>query len=123
MNCPNCGSSMRVTNKFRPFYHWEDECTYYERVDVAKCKRCGITNEDGEWNIPEGLKPTQRQERTVAFIENRLDVSYDPEVKLRRNCSDFIAKYFEQAKKEEAPPSFTEEDCDCLGLDASMFYQ
>ena len=121
MTCPNCGSPMVESKKFRPFYHWEDECTYYKRIDVAKCKVCGITNEDGTWNIPESLKPTQKQERTVKFIENRLDVCYDSEVKLKRTCRDFIAKYFEQAKKEETSPSFTEEDCDALGLDASMF--
>lgn len=121
MRCPNCGRLMAETKEFRPFYHWEDECTYYERIDICKCNKCGITNEDGKWNIPESLKPTQKQERTVKFIENRLNVFYDPEVKLRRNCSDFIAQYFEQAKKEEAPFRFTEEDCYSLGLDASMF--
>ena len=123
MRCPNCGKPMkRQRSVFKPFYHWEDERVYYELENVAKCDKCDIVNSEGHWIIPDNLQPTEKQERTVAFIEHRLNVFYDPEVKLRRNCSDFIAKYFEQAKKEEVPSSFTEEDCDCLGLDASMFY-
>ena len=122
MICPNCGSPMVEAKDFRSFYHWEDECTYYKLIDISKCNRCGITNEDGKWVIPESLKPTQKQERTVVFIESRLDVYYDPEVKLRRNCSEFIAKYFEKAKNEPIYSQLTEEDCDYIGLDESMFY-
>lgn len=125
MICPNCGNFMITTQEYRPFYHYEDECYYFTLDEISKCNKCKIINingEWGEWKIPEQLKPTNKQMKTIAFIESRLDILFRPEVCLKSNCSRFISKYFEKAKQTPAPEIFLEEDCDALGLDESMFY-
>ena len=72
MKCPNCDKEMdnKTYCKMEAFYHWEDEETYYHKVEHKKfvCKSCKITYLDGEWKIPEKYDPTEKQEKTILFI-------------------------------------------------------
>lgn len=109
MKCPNCGKYMNdesYTN-FEEFYHWEDEDWYYKNVHHKKftCKNCNISIDNEKWDIPEGFLPTDKQIRTVAFINSRLHIQLEAITK--GQCCRDISKYFEQAKKT---PRYSTED-------------
>ena len=97
--CPNCGKDIVLTGYFKPFYHWEDEQEYYYKTSKGECTACKIKFDDGTWMIPEELKPTEKQERTVMFIRSRLHPPMDDLGITKQSYSKFIGKYFEQAKK------------------------
>ena len=101
MKCPNCDKEMdnKTYCKMEGFYHWEDEETYYQKVEHEKfvCKSCKITYLDGEWKIPEKYNPTEKQEKTILFINNHLGMYIQPLTK--HQCWLDIGKYFERAKR------------------------
>lgn len=111
--CPNCGKPIKLENYFKPFYHWEDERTYYYPTNKGMCNDCHIKYDDGEWDIPEELLPTEKQKRTVAFIRNRLDIPNEDAGLTKQSYWEFINKYFEQAKKTE-PPHYYDEDLESI---------
>lgn len=98
MKCPNCGKEMESLD--RRFVGFGDEPDYdtYEHIG-DECKKCHIKyNEHSRsWELPEELKPTEKQKRTIFFIRNRLDVRDDDPVTKKQHC-DFIEKYFDKAK-------------------------
>ena len=123
MKCPNCDNQMKHKIETRQILDLSGTADYdeYYDVDVYKCPACKITNDDGKWKIPLKWQPTEKQIKTILFINNRLRADFKPVTK--RQCWKIINDNFESAKK--IPRSYyeiTDEDCDALGLDASMFY-
>ena len=61
------------------------------------CKDCRITFVNGKWKIPKKFeRPTEKQIRTVLFINSKLGTNLTP--LLKRQCWKFISKHFEEAK-------------------------
>lgn len=101
MKCPNCGKEMKdkSCSKMEKFYHWEDEEFYYRNNYHEKfiCKDCKISFEDEKWNIPDKFQPTEKQMKTILFINNHLGM--DLQTLTKHQCWLDIGKYFEEAKK------------------------
>lgn len=80
MNCPICwGTMSKLKQEYVPFYHYEDETTYYRLREVYHCStpKCKVEYEDGKWRLPDGYYPTEKQLKTIDFICSTLDKSYD----------------------------------------------
>ena len=109
MKCPNCGKEMidKSYSKLEEFYHWEDEDYYYRKNYYGKfvCNDCKISFEDDKWNIPNNLMPTEKQKKTILFINNHLGM--DLEALTKHQCWSDIGKYFDEAKKK---PLYSDED-------------
>jgi len=101
MKCPNCGKEMidKSYSKRERFYHWEDEEFYYRDNYYEKfvCNDCKISFENDTWNIPNKLLPTEKQKKTILFINNHL--SMDLKALTKHQCWLDIGKYFDKAKK------------------------
>lgn len=125
MKCPNCDNQMKHKIETRQILDLSGTADYneYYDADVYKCPACKITNDDGKWKIPQKWQPTQKQVNTLLFINNRLEIDEKPLTK--HQCWVFINKNFEKAKNTEQHhwyDNITDEDCEMMGLDASMFY-
>ncbi len=104
MLCPNCNTEMKEKT-----YIPSDE-DFWVNHDYF-CPKCSIFKLDGQdWIIPDELKPTEKQERTVAFIHSRLGISFDGIIETKKEYSSFISKHFEDAKKKERPIKTREQD-------------
>ena len=123
IKCPNCGKDIKLTDEYRECgWNWgEDYQGLYYLVTKGKCKNCKIQYYDGEWEIPKELQPTEKQYRTVKFIENRLSVRLNDDIGLKKRYWKFISQYFEEAKKVEFD-SDDYEDFGDYGYDESWFY-
>lgn len=101
MICPNCGKEMKSID--RRYVGFGDEPDYdtYEHIG-DECKKCHIKyNEHSRsWELPEALKPTEKQIKTVLFIENRLNIRANNLVTKKQYC-EFIGKYFNKAKSTD----------------------
>lgn len=101
MICPNCDIQMEYKNycRLEPFYHWEDEETYYQKIQHEKyiCKFCNISYIDGVWKVPRKFQPSEKQKNTILFINNHLGM--DLKSITKHQCWKDIGKYFESAKK------------------------
>ena len=53
--------------------------------------------ENDTWNIPNKLLPTEKQKKTILFINNHLRM--DLEALTKHQCWLDIGKYFDEAKK------------------------
>lgn len=97
MLCPNCNTEMTERNYIPPDEDF-DICTDY------RCPKCHVFKLDGQdWTIPDELKPTEKQERTVAFIHSRLGIPFDGVIETKKEYFNFIAKHFEDAKRKKRP--------------------
>lgn len=109
MKCPNCGKEMvdKSYSKLEEFYHWEDEEYYYKNNYYEKfvCNDCNISFEDDKWHITNNLMPTEKQKKTILFINNRLRM--DLEALTKHQCWLDIGKYFDEAKNT---PLYSDED-------------
>lgn len=122
MKCPNCNKEMLDKSyKISVPYFWDnwDEDEYILH-DKYYCKECKITYENNKWKVPKALQPTDKQINTILFINNRLRSNFEAITKCQ--CWAIINQYFEKAKNTHWYDNITDEDCDMLGLDASMFY-
>lgn len=99
MNCPNCGKKMIY--KHGTGHHidfsgtaedWELEYCWEE----YKCKSCKITYDGNHWTIPRDKLPTEKQKKTILFINNHLNM--DLVALTKHQCWLDISKYFNQAK-------------------------
>lgn len=120
MICPECGHKMKHRYEYRGEYVFED-CSelYYKKVEVFRCPQCKIKY-DGEYHIPKKLQPTEKQKRTVKFIENRLGRHVDfPE--LRSYYSVFIFKWFDEAKQALPKQTYLSDEDMCSYFDESDF--
>ena len=100
MKCPNCDKEMedKRYTKLEPFYHWEDEEVYYQKNTHEKflCKSCGISYTNDKWKIPQKYFPTEKQKKTILYINNHLGMNIQPLTK--HQCWINIGEYFEKAK-------------------------
>lgn len=124
MKCPNCDKEMKDEGYMGLDWGYgmagEEEYVWQEK---HRCTSCKIAYKNEKWIIPKGLKPTEKQENTLLFINNRLGTGFKPLTKYQ--SWKIINKYFDKAKNTKAYDwynNITDEDCDALGLDASMFY-
>lgn len=101
MLCPNCGKEMKSIDRL--FVGFGDEPDYetYEHIG-DECKKCCIKYDERSrsWKLPDTLKPTEKQKKTVLFIQGRLNVYADSIVTKKQYC-DFIGKYFDEAKNTD----------------------
>lgn len=125
MNCPNCDKEM----KYRDDGHWgfpfttgpEPDYPDWIKKDVYFCKACRIRKVNDEWTIPKKYAPTEKQQKTIMFINNRLNLHL--EALTKHQCWIDIGKYFEKAKKIRLHShEYDEEVQDYFGIDASDFY-
>lgn len=124
VKCLNCDKEMDNKSycKMEEFYHCGDKEIYYQKVEHKKfvCKSCKIIYLDDEWKIPEKYNPTEKQKKTILFINNHLGMDIQPLTK--HQCWLDIGKYFERAKKT---PLYDDQCCiemqEYYGMDASDF--
>ena len=81
MNCPNCNRKM--TDKSYEYYGWGSwDMDYPDQFhEEFKCGRCNISYINGQWKIPRALCPSEKQVKTVSFIENVLGKEAPPPTK------------------------------------------
>ena len=72
---------------------WELEYCWEEYT----CRSCKITYDGDKWTIPKDKLPTEKQKKTILFINNHLNM--DLEALTKHQCWLDIGKYFEEAKK------------------------
>ena len=98
MVCPNCGNEMKPI--YCRYVGFGDEPDYdlYEHTG-DECRKCRIKydNHYNSWILPDSLKPTEKQIKTVLFIQNRLNIRADNLVTKKQYC-EFIGKHFDEAK-------------------------
>jgi len=100
MKCPNCDKEMKHSFKeweVWGFAHWDCEHGDYCCEDKYYCSACRIKNINGKWTIPNKFLPTEKQKKTILFINNHLRM--DLEALTKRQCWLDIGKYFDEAKK------------------------
>lgn len=100
MNCPNCGKEMKhrqITGYEPDFGGTADEDELKVTWDKYTCKDCKISYDGTEWKIPKALRPTEKQVKTLLFINNRLHLNLEPIT--RQQCWRDTNKYFKTARK------------------------
>lgn len=100
MKCPYCDSDMSYKDEGYWDYPFStgDEPDYqvYHPKDIYMCSRCNIKKINSEWSIPERYnRPTEKQVRTVLFINNHLGTQYEP--LLRVQCWRIINENLQKA--------------------------
>lgn len=95
MLCPNCHKEMK--NKCHNYYSLADWCVDYPASyhEEYSCKDCKIKYENGEWNLPIDMQPTEKQKKAVLYICNgSLDVEDNHcELVTKQQYWIFINKY------------------------------
>jgi len=66
-------------------------------VMTYTCKECKIKKVNDEWTIPKKYLPTEKQVKTILYINNHLRM--DLEALTKHQCWLDIGKYFDKAKK------------------------
>lgn len=123
MKCPNCGREMNTESRHIVYVGYQ-------------CDFCNISYNgyllNNQWSVPCEYAPTEKQKNTLLFINNRLGTDFKPITK--NQCWKVINENFDKAKKSpkrrryntkhsySKTYTYTDEDCDIFGLDASMFY-
>ena len=105
MQCPNCDNEMKYTLKEWEQWtlaHWDCEHGDYCREETYSCRVCKIKKVNGKWIIPQKLLPTDRQIKTILFINNHLNMEL--EALTKHQCWLDIGKYFNTAKNTPLPP-------------------
>lgn len=101
MKCPNCDKEMKYKDKGYWGYPFstgvEPDYPDWFRQDVYTCKECKIKKVNDEWTIPKKYLPTDKQVKTILYINNHLRM--DLEALTKHQCWLDIGKYFDKAKK------------------------
>lgn len=101
MKCPNCDKEMKYTDKGYWEYPFstgpEPDYPDWFRQDIYTCTDCKIKKVNDEWQIPKKFLPTEKQIKTILFINNHLNM--DLEALTKHQCWLDIGKYFDEAKK------------------------
>ena len=100
MKCPNCDKKMKHSFKEWEVWgiaHWDCDYGDYCYEDKYFCSPCKIKNINGKWIIPNKFLPTEKQKKTILFINNHLGM--DLEALTKHQCWLDIGKYFHEAKK------------------------
>lgn len=102
MKCPYCEREM----EYKDNGYWGFSFTTGDKPDypswicenIYTCKFCNIRNINDEWEIPKKYnRPTEKQEKTVLYINNHLGYNFKP--LLRVQCWRIINKYLQKAIK------------------------
>jgi len=99
MTCPNCEKEMQdKSHSYWSIGDWDSDYPSGWHEEFY-CKNCKIRFINGEWEIPKKFaKPTDKQIRTVLFINSKLGTNCIP--LLKTQCWKFISENFEEAKKQ-----------------------
>lgn len=101
MKCPNCDKEMKYKDKGYWGYPFstgiEPDYPDWFPQDVYTCKECKIKKVNDEWTIPKKYLPTEKQVKTILYINNHLRM--DLETLTKHQCWLDIGKYFDKAKK------------------------
>ena len=101
MKCPNCDKEMKYKDKGYWGYPFstgpEPDYPDWFRQDIYTCKDCKIKKVNDEWTIPKKFLPTEKQIKTILFINNHLRI--DLETLTKHQCWLDIGKYFDEAKR------------------------
>lgn len=110
MICPNCGKEMKSLDVRAFSTGPEPDYDWYSHIG-DECKKCKIKYNESthSWELPDNLKPTEKQLKTVLFIENRLSIRSNNLI-TKKQYFEFIKKYFEQAKHTNMNDHFFIED-------------
>ena len=113
MTCPACHTKMKNISWSKSGYDSDNEFqTWGETAFV--CPRCGTKNVNGEWEVGEKYRASEKQIKAAYFISNQIDVPMPPPVK--HLLWNYIHDYFAKAKetkrqKDEAAMEQYCEDC------------
>ena len=114
MKCINCLTEMK--NKSYDYYGFGDwdmdyPASHHEEHRCPNCK-CKYIREDygeGKWEIPKKVElPTEKQVKTILFINNRLMLSLEAITK--QQCIRDIGKYFDKAKGTVNQPTYYDDE-------------
>lgn len=88
MKCPYCDSEMEYKDEGCWDYPFTtgDEPDYqvYYSKDIYTCRKCNIKKVNEEWKIPKRYnRPTEKQIKTILFINNHLETHYEPLLKVQ----------------------------------------
>lgn len=115
MLCPNCRKEMKFKHEVRHHLDFsgtaEDDELEYDWFQW-RCGQCRIAY-DGEWDIPKKYAPTEKQRKTILFINGRLGLHL--EALTKHQCWLDIGKYFDDAKDTPYGGAWPEEDDDYNG--------
>lgn len=111
MNCPNCDKEMKHFFKEWEQWtmaHWDCEHGDYCYEDKYYCSACKIKNINGNWKISDKYLPTEKQQKTILFINNHLGM--DLKALTKHQCWLDINKYFSLAKEASLQPKEYDDD-------------
>lgn len=95
MNCPQCGKEMNNESYwYSGFGGWDDDYPS-SYCSIYVCKYCNISCREGEWNVPEQLRPTWKQMKTAKYISNVLNIPEPAPTK--RSLWQFINRNLNEA--------------------------
>lgn len=98
--CPGCGRIMRFQ---------ETPCIIFDASGTAddedlqgthyewSCPVCGIKYENGKWDVPEHKRPSEKQIRTILFINGRLGLDLEAPL-TKRQAWIWTDRYFDEAR-------------------------
>lgn len=110
MTCPNCNRFMK--DKSYWYYGFGDWDMDYptELHEEYVCQHCKIKYVNGKWIIPDRFIATEKQQKTMLFINSVLHIEIPPPTKIK--AWSYISKYFDEAKlaKEQQFEQWCEEN-------------
>jgi len=100
MKCPCCDKEMEYKDDGYWGYPFctgdEPDYPIYFVKDIYTCKKCSIKKINDKWSIPENYnKPTEKQIKTILFINNYLGTNYEP--LLKSPCWKIINENLQEA--------------------------
>ena len=114
MKCINCLTEMKDRSySYYGLGDWDMDypASYHEEHRCPNCK-CKYVREDygqGRWEIPKKVElPTEKQVKTILFINNRLMLSLEAITK--QQCIRDIGKYFDKAKQSESISKYYDDE-------------
>jgi reverse gyrase len=127
MLCPNCGKEMKYSYREWEEWtlaHWDCDHGDYKYEEKYNCPSCRIKNVNNEWIVPKKYLPTEKQIKTILFINNHLQMHLEAITK--HQCWIDIGKYFKEAQETPLPEYEDDEYCqdlqDYFGYTEADFY-
>ena len=95
MKCPNCDKEMEcVIFKAFDFGDFDSEDPYHFHEKYI-CSDCGIKRMNNNWTIPKEFLPTEKQIKTILFINYHLKIN--KEAITKHQCYEVIKKNLQDA--------------------------